>query len=206
MKYTIILALTLCAVCNSWAQSSADNSKILYLLYVDNSKVTDNDGLNDAMTALLSKVTDTVKSKKANFVYFVSDQSNSDMTDNLASIERVNNNLLNHTPRQSIDQKNDIKAIRDMCLDKIAKNDIQNIQIYYFVSSDLCKKVTETYAPLVCFFPEEMLLYNSVKNIKATIVYSKAMSGNTADKLSNAVHFYSKDEFKSNVHYSTIAL
>lgn len=88
MKTILSVAIILCGLCSF--VPPAEGPSVFHIVYIDNSRATSEDGLNDMIFTRLMEQFDSIRANKnARFLFFVSNGRNYTVTENVKSIDKM---------------------------------------------------------------------------------------------------------------------
>ena len=180
----------------------AESGSTYHIIYVDNSKATSDDGLNDDLFNKLTEEMEGIKDKKDDKLFlFISDGKNFNSTFNRGSVDKILEQTVTKNPQRMPDQQYDAKRIRETLGEKISGYN-GNIEFSAYISENLSFKAMDAYSPLFNFLPKELLLYTNSKNLKVSIQYPKLTGRVKEAALLNSLSFFKEADTKNQIVYS----
>ena len=177
-----------------------------HVIYVDNSRVTTEDGLNDMVFTKLLAQFDAIKANPADkFLFFVSNGKSFTYTDNQNSVEKMIEQAFLNNPQKMPDQAYDLGKLRDN-LSRSLTGFKGQVKFTAYVSENLAYKVADSYSPLFSFFPAELMAISGQNALALALYYPKLNGRVKEDALLQSLNFYNTGEFQSNITFTVKGL
>ncbi len=178
--------------------SQTENFRIIY---IDNSKPTREDVLNEKIYNKISKTFDKIKTDNGNFILFISNGLNYTLTYNSASLDKITEKLF--TTNSTVpDQFFDVEKMRDMVYEKLMKYD-GNVSFEFFVIGETAGNICGKTAPLFKFFPTE-IAFAFNKKVDVTINCPLATLSSKPDDIKAALNFYKTEYGQQNITFKLL--
>ena len=199
MKQIFFLFFLTLASIDLLAQVEANN---YYIVYVDNSRVTNDDGLNDLIFDKLITQFDSIKAhKKDKFLFFVSDGKSFSMTENPGSIDKLVDQVMVKNAQRLPDQNFDAQKLREALIEKL-NNFAGKVTFSAYISENMAFRLFDSYSPLFGLFPKEIASIIQNKTVTVAVVFPKLTDRvKTKDVKEKCLNFYDQKEFENNVNY-----
>lgn len=199
MKQLFFLLLFAFVFIETKAQVEANN---YYIVYVDNSRVTNDDGLNDVIFDKLITQFDTIRArKKDKFLFFVSDGKNFSMTENPGSIDKLVDQVMVKNAQRLPDQNFDAQKLRETLMEKL-NNFTGKVTFSAYISENMAFRLFDNYSPLLGLFPKEIASIVQNKSVTVAVVFPKLTDRvKTKEVKEKCLNFYDQKEFENNVNY-----
>jgi hypothetical protein len=173
-----------------------------HIIYVDNSKASAEDGLNDAIFEELTQVFENIKLKKNDtFLFMVSDGTNFITTQNIGSVDKMIERAMLKNPQRLPDQVGDAARIREAIGEKLV-GFAGKVEFRAYISENFTYKLSDAYSPIFGLLPQELASTTKQKQLVLSINYPKLTGRVKEDVIKNNFNFYNRDEFRNNISYT----
>ena len=191
----LIVSLFISEIC---CFSQTENFKIIY---IDNSKPTREDVLNELIYDKISKTFNKIKTNDQKFILFISNGVNYTITYNSSSLDKITEKLFT-TNTASPDQFYDVEKMRDMVYEKL-KNFDGNVSFEFFVIGETAGNITGKSSPLFKFFPVEIAY---AFNKKVDVVLNCPLSTLTSkpEEIRASLNFYKTEYGQQNITFKLL--
>lgn len=191
----IILVCNLFFLFEIYSFSQTENFKIIY---IDNSKPTREDVLNEAIYDKISTIFDKIKANDQKFILFLSNGVNYTITYSPNSLDKITDKLYS-TNTIVPDQFYDVEKMRDQVYERLKKIE-GNVSFEFFIIGETAGNICSKAAPLFKFFPAE-IAYAFNKKVDVTINCPLATLPVKPEEIKTALNFYRTEYGQENITY-----
>ncbi len=194
----IILICNLFFLFGIYSFSQTESFKIIY---IDNSKPTREDILNEAMYDKISAIFDKIKTEDQKFILFLSNGVNYTITYSTNSLDKILDKLFSSNSSVP-DQFFDVEKMRDIVYEKLKKYN-GDISFEFFIIGETAGNICSKAAPLFKFFPAE-IAYSFNKKVDVTINCPFATLPVKPEEIKTALNFYRTEYGQENITYKLL--
>lgn len=189
--------ILICSLLFSWihSYSQVESFKIIY---IDNSKPTREDVLNEMIYDKIAKSFENIKAKDQKFILFLSNGLNYTITYNIASLDKITDKLYSSNTAAP-DQFFDVEKMRDMVYEKLKKYE-GSVSFEFFIVGETAGNICSKAAPLFKFFPAE-IAFAFNKKVDVTINCPLATLPVKPEEIKTALNFYRTEYTQENITF-----
>ncbi len=196
MKTVLLICSLLLLEINCFSQIES-----FKIIYIDNSKPTREDVLNEMIYDKISKTFDKIKANDQKFILFISNGLNYTLTYNSSSLDKITEKLFS-TNSTVPDQFFDVEKMRDLVYEKL-KNYEGNVSFEFFVIGETAGNICGKSSPLFKFFPTE-IAYAFNKKVDVTINCPLATLTSKPEEIKTSLNFYKTEYGQQNVTFKLL--
>lgn len=171
------------------------------IIYIDNSKPTREDVINELMYDKISKIFDKLKANDQKFILFLSNGLNYTITYNSGSLDKITEKIFS-TNSVVPDQFFDVEKMRDMVYEKLKKYD-GNVSFDFFVIGETAGNIVGKASPLFKFFPAE-IAFAFNKKVEVTINCPLATLTSKPEDIKASLNFYKVEYGQQNLTFKLL--